>query len=112
MNYKHQSLASGRWKDFSLMEQMANIGSEIERAIAWRQKNNPKYSQMAFERGLELLELTIADPRNRRRLKELTRVREALLDYFMGDNQFRSSEKSWRNYFYAFGYAVSISKSR
>jgi hypothetical protein len=45
-------------------------------------------------------------------LKELTRLREALLDYFMGDNQFRSSEKSWKNYFYAFAYAVSISKSR
>jgi len=91
---------------------MAHIGSEVERAIAWQQKKNPEYSQMAFERALELLELTIADPRNRRRLKELTRLREVLLDYFMGDNQFRSSEKSWKNYFYAFGYAVSISKSR
>lgn len=112
MNYKHPYLAAGRWNDFSLMEQMAHIGSEVERAIAWRQKNNPEYSRMAFERGLELLELTIADPRNRRRLKELTRLREALLDYFMGDNQFCSSEKSWKNYFYAFAYAVSISKSR
>lgn len=112
MNYKHQSLAAGRWNDFSLMEQMAHIGSEVERTMAWRQKNNPEYSRMAFERALELLELTIADPQNRRRLKELTRLREALLDYFMGDNQFRSSEKSWKNYFYAFAYAVSISKSR
>jgi len=112
MNYKHQSLAAGRWNDFSLMEQMAHIGSEVERAITWRQKNNPEYSRMAFERGLELLELTIADPRNRRRLKELTRLRETLLDYFMGENQFCSSEKSWKNYFYAFAYAVSISKSR
>jgi hypothetical protein len=112
MNYKHQSLAGGRWNDFSLIEQMAHIGSEVERAINWRQKNKPEYSRMAFERGLELLELTIADPRNRHRLKELTRLREALLDYFMGDNQFCSSEKSWKNYFYAFAYAVSISKGK
>jgi hypothetical protein len=49
---------------------MAHIGSEVERAMAWRQKNNPEYSRMAFERALELLELTIADPQSRRRLKE------------------------------------------
>lgn len=94
------------------MEQLANIGSEVERALNWRKKNNAEYSRMAFARALELLDLTIADPRHRRRLKELTRLREALLDYFLGDNQFNSTEKNWRSYFYNFAYVTALREKR
>ncbi len=107
---QHSSLAAGRWQTFSLMEQLANIGSEVERALNWRNKNHPEYSRLAFARALELLSLTIADPRHRRRLKEITRLREALLDFFLGDNEFHSTEKSWRSYFYSFAYALALEK--
>ncbi len=106
MNYRHASLAAGRWGDFTLMEQLANVGSEVERALVWRAKKNPEFSQLALERALELLELTIADSRHRFRLKELTRLRETLLDYFVGENEFRSTEKSWRNYFMSYALAA------
>lgn len=106
MSYQHESLASGRWRSLSLIEQLANIGSEVERALNWRQKGNPAYSQRALERALELIDLTIADPRHRARLKEITRLREAILDYFLGDNFYQSSDHLWRRYFYAFGYAA------
>ena len=33
MTYQHQDLAAGRWKTMSFCEQMANVGSEIERAF-------------------------------------------------------------------------------
>lgn len=107
---QHSSLAAGRWGRFSLIEQLANVGSEVERALNWLNKKNPEYCQQAFSRALELLGLTIADPRHRHRLKELTRLREALLDYFLGDNEFGSTQKGWRRYFYAFGYAASLEK--
>lgn len=106
MNYQHKDLAFDRWFKLSLIEQMANIGSEVERMIKWKTKN-PSYAKLAFERALELLDLTIADPKNRKRLKEITRTREILVDYFF-DNNYRSTEKSWRNYFYAFNYAARI----
>lgn len=106
MSYQHQSLAAGRWRELTLIEQLANIGSEVERALNWRQKGNPVYSRKALERALELIELTIADPRHLARLKELTRLREVLLDYFLGDNLFQSNDHLWRKYFYAFGYAA------
>lgn len=109
---QHPSLAAGGWQTFSLAEQLANIGGEVERALNWRNKNNPDYSRAAFLRALELPGLTIADPRHRRRLKELTRLREALLDFFLGDNEFRSTEKSWRNYFYSFGYAAALERQK
>ncbi len=106
MSYQHRSLASGRWGTLSLIEQLANIGSEVERALNWRDKGNPGYSQRALERALELIGLTIGDPRHRGRLKEITRLREAILDYFLGENLYQSSEDLWRKYFYAFGYAA------
>ena len=112
MNYQHESLAAGRWHGFSLIEQLANIGSEVERALLWRKRNRQDYSLMALERSLELLDLTIADPRHRLRLRELTRLREALLDYFMGENAFQSTEESWRNYFYSYAYAARMNRGQ
>ena len=98
-----------RWQKLSFFEQMANIGSEIQRAINWREKN-PEYSKLAFERALELIDLTIADKKNRRRgrLKELLRTKELLVDYFCFDNVYKSSDKIWQNYFLAYNYAARI----
>jgi len=90
-----------RWQKFSLAEQMANIGADIGRAINWRDRDE-KMSMSYFEKGLELLDLTINDPKNKKRLKELLRVRETLADYFCFDNIYKSNDKLWNNYFYAF----------
>ena len=102
MSIQHRELAAGRWNLFSFAEQMANVGSEIERTIAWKAKGRPDYSGRAFERALELLDLTIADARNRSRLRELLRVREALADHFAFDNTYQSSPESWQRYFRCF----------
>lgn len=109
MNFYHQKLAKGRWMKLPFPVQMANIGSEVERTILWRQKNK-EYSQKAFERCLELSWLTIADPKNKRRLKELARLREVLVDYFVFDNQYSSSDKLWRGYFYPFNYIARLAR--
>ena len=61
MSNQHKTLAKGRWKSLSFLEQMANIGSEVERTMNWKNKDNAEYSQLAFERALELMNLTIAD---------------------------------------------------
>jgi hypothetical protein len=106
MTVQHPSLAAGRWHTLSLVEQMANIGSEVERALNWLNKNNAEYSRLALLRALELLGLTIADPRHRRRLKEITRLREVLLDFFLGDNEFHSTD------FYGFSYALALERQR
>lgn len=106
MSYQHKNLAAGRWKELSFLEQMAHIGSEVERALNWQAKHNAAYSQKAVERALELMDLTIDNARGMARLKELTRAREALVDYFFGANQFKSTEISWRRYFLPFAYAA------
>ena len=106
MTYQHKELASGRWNKLSFCEQMANIGSEVERALTWRAKNNADYSRNAFERALELIDLSLESVSGLPRLKELARTREAMVDYFAGTNQCGSTDDSWRKYFLYFTYAV------
>ena len=111
MSFQHQQLANGRWRQLSLIEQLANVGSEVFRALNWQQKDNSAYSHQAALRALELLSLTIDDPKNHNhRLKELTRLYEVLVDYFFGKNQYRSSPKLWQNYFYPFNYAAALQR--
>lgn len=111
MQYQHKNLAAGRWAQMSLSEQMANIGSEISRALHWKRKNNESYCLKSVVRALELMALTIDCVTVPSHLKELTRVREAILDYFYGNNEFCSSEENWERYFNAFNFAARNSKS-
>jgi hypothetical protein len=106
MTAQHQDLAAGRWAKLSFIEQMANIGSEVERTIKWRNKNNAEYSRLAFERALELIDLTIREEKTGPRLKELARVREALSDHFFFKNSYNSTDKNWQDYFLAFNFAA------
>ncbi|TET05836.1 hypothetical protein E3J79_04135 [Candidatus Dependentiae bacterium] len=108
----HTHLSSGRWFELSLIEQLANVGTDIERTIQWKKKGNVKYSRKAFERALELLDLTIADQKNKKRFKELLRVREALADYFIFDNKYSSTDESWHTYFFCFNYAAAVRRGR
>ncbi len=59
----------------SLSEQMANIGSEVSRA-------------------LEFIDLSLGCAESYPRLREIARLREAVVDYFLGD---RVSDSVWRN---------------
>ncbi len=111
MSYEHKQLSKGRWFELSLCEQIANIGSEVERALLWRKKNE-EYSKKAVNRALELIDLSLADKKNRKyfKLKEIARLREILVDFFYYENQYSSSEEWLRKYFYAFTYAVRMHK--
>lgn len=106
MTLYHQLLESGRWFKFSLLEQMSNIGSDVERAIRWKKAGNIEYMQDALDRALTLIDLTIADPKNRKRLKEVVRLRELFIDYLLYDNTYNFTEEYWQNYFYFFSYAA------
>lgn len=106
MNIQHKDLTMGRWGRMSFCEQMANIGSEVSRALNWQRKGNIEYCQKAANRALELLSLTLDYTKIHSHYRELTRLKEALVDYFYGMNQFSSSEKLWRKYFDHFNYAV------
>jgi hypothetical protein len=108
----HKELAAGRWFNLSLMEQLANIGADVDRVIRWKQKGNLEYSQKALDRVLELISLTLADPKNKGRLKEVARARELLIDYFLYDNEYNSTDKFWQDYFFNFNYIVALQRGK
>ena len=98
----HKDLTVSKWSQFSLAEQLANVGAEVGRVIKWRGKDK-KNTRLAFERALELVDLTIADPENKGRLKEICRMREMLVDWYL-DNEYNTPDKFWQEYFYQFNY--------
>jgi hypothetical protein len=111
MNYQHRELASGRWKELSLVEQMANIGSEVGRARRWRRKGKSELAEKAAARALELLDLSLGAGHSYARLREIARVREALVDFLFGSNEFGSSEASWQSYFDHFNHAARADRN-
>lgn len=93
------------------MEQMGHIGSEVSRAISWHKKGNMEIRDAALERAIELFDLTIADPRWRNRLKEITRAREVVCDVFYGDNVYQTSLEALNEYFLQFGIAARLQQT-
>ena len=62
---------------------------------------------------MELLDLTITDSKNKKGTrKELVRVREALKDYFIYDNEYGFTSQFWQRYFYDFACAAAIARGR
>lgn len=90
-NAQHKELAAGRWAEMPLSMQMLNIGSEISRANHWKAKGNQNQVERAVFRALELIDLTIEAQRGKHSLKEFTRMRETVCDYYLGDNFYRST---------------------
>jgi hypothetical protein len=112
MNAIHRELDSGRWQEMPLCEQMANIGSEISRALSWREKNRKDLSLNAVNRALELLDMTTKFIKKYARLRELLRVREVIVDFFYCDNEYCSSGKSLLRYFDQFNYLARKDKAQ
>jgi hypothetical protein len=104
MQSVHSNLASGRWQTMKLAEQLGNVGSEYERALRGKERGDTVHFENAFTRMLELLDLTITDPRwKNHRLKELVRLREVLCEELVGDHEQPQNSSNLQNYFLYFG---------
>lgn len=104
--FLHQDLARGRWRQMSLMEQLGNIGSEVGRARMYQDKHDSERLQQAFERGLELFDLTLADLRWRGRLLEIGRARDMFCDAILGGMEYQSKLSDLEKYFMHFAMAA------
>jgi hypothetical protein len=101
----HPDLADGRWGQLSLVEQLANVGSEVGRMRRWRERD-ARLMDAAFARALELIDLTLADPRWRDRLREIARARELLCDAATGGGEYGATLEDLDRYFLAFAVAA------
>lgn len=115
----HASTAS-RWSELSLAEQLANVGSEVERALRARASGNETRLRNAVARALELFDLTAADERWRGpRRREILRAREEFCRTLFGEPHATdadssrpvvrpSPDESLRRYYLAFAVAARL----
>lgn len=88
-----------RWEKYSFEFQMANIGSEVSRAL--KNQDKPSRFQGAYDRALELFDFSIACAAKKHSvpaLRELCRVREEFCDYFNG-NSFHTDLAKMQKYY-------------
>ena len=102
----HVGLAGGRWAELTLVEQLANIGSEVGRAAQARASGADRRFESAIGRALELFDLTLADGRWRGRRREIARARELVCDFLIGDNAHGSTGASLDAWFLPFAVAA------
>jgi hypothetical protein len=103
----HTDLAAGRWQSLSLVEQLANVGSEVDRAIKAHEAGRADRRDLAVDRTLELFDLTAADDRWRGpRRREVLRAREQFCALFWGDDQELGAAVSLSRYFLHFAVAA------
>jgi hypothetical protein len=94
---EHLESAKASWRKFSLEQQMANIGSEVSRAL--RAKGNQGRYWSAVARALDLFYLTVEDPRWKGRLREILRVRELFAAAALGSDEYKTSLQDLDRYF-------------
>jgi len=87
-----------RWSKFSLFEQMGHIGSEVARARIWQERKDAVSCNRCIERAFELVDLTIADGRWQKRLKEICRFREVLADQYTQSKVYQVSLNELEHY--------------
>ena len=107
MKILHKELAKERWFRLSLCEQLGNIGSEIHRALHWKDKDQKNF-ETAVNRALELFDLTLKDQRWKKRLREIARARELFCDAIDGGKEYKSSLKDLDRYFFYYALCARL----
>ncbi|MEK7541960.1 MAG: hypothetical protein AAB533_03875 [Patescibacteria group bacterium] len=106
----HPGLSVARWQRLSLAEQLGNVGSEIGRARRWKNER-PKHWEEAAHCALELLDLTIQDPRwQGHRRKELLRARECVGDAYYGGGEYGTTFEDLDRYFLPFALSARMDR--
>ncbi|MFN8570842.1 MAG: hypothetical protein U0132_02220 [Gemmatimonadaceae bacterium] len=103
----HGNLAQ-RWGTMSLIEQMANVGSEVGRTIRAHAAGNRSRFDASLARALELFDMTATDPRwLGHRTREVLRAREEFCRLFFDTDVPGDSAAGLERYFTYFGQAAN-----
>ena len=91
-----------RWFSMPVAVQISNIGSEVNRAIKYKNQQEPEKAERFMNKSIQLLEMTKQDPKNRHRIQEFEFAIEELLDYFIGNNIYGTTDEKLKKYYDAF----------
>src|SRR2546429_5130929 len=96
----HVGLAAGRWAALSLVEQLANVGAEVDRAVAAWEAQRPDRFDRALARALELFDLTAGDGRwGRPRRRGVLRARGGVCPLFFYEERPPGAGRTLPGYF-------------
>ena len=90
------------WFAMPVGVQISNVGSEVHRAIRWKNRGDVQKKNSFCMKAIEFLELMKKDPKNRYRTGELDCCIDELQDYLMGENSYNTSEEQLIKYYDAF----------
>ena len=79
-------MTAERLKTFSKRNQLLFLMSELERARVWQEKGGGEFMG-ALERGLELIDLMLADPKWREDSLAPLTLRNELAKYYIGERK-------------------------
>lgn len=94
MSHHSKELAQ-RWDELTLAQQLANVGSEVSRMTKWRGRN-AEVAGRAFERMLELMDLTLQSNHSFPQLKEVARARELMVGCWLVDGP--EMDREWAEF--------------
>ncbi|MFH0948531.1 MAG: hypothetical protein V1833_06005 [Elusimicrobiota bacterium] len=82
----HKTLTKDKWSLFPVDKQILMIANELNRAKNWLDKNDLEETENCYERGFELLDLTVCQWRttsSKNSLRELLRLREVMAEQYV-----------------------------
>lgn len=82
--------------------QISNVGSEVHRAINWKNRGDVQKRNSFCMKAIEFLELMKKDSKNCCRKGELSCCIDELADYLMGENMYNTTEEQLIKYYDAF----------
>jgi len=101
-----------RWARFTLFEQMGNIGSEVGRTIAARDKSDKQATTTALTRALDLFDATVETllTTHPKRVKEVLRAKDQFL-HVIYDEPFNPQEsQKVEDYFMQYALAARANR--
>lgn len=101
------------WTRMSLAEQLGNVGSEFDRAVRWRQKNQARLAMNAALRALDQLDRTLSDERHAGPpRKELARLRDEVCKELFENRVNNQSSYNLQKYFLSMAILAQRNKGR
>ncbi|MDO8735015.1 MAG: hypothetical protein Q7K21_07640 [Elusimicrobiota bacterium] len=90
----HKTLTKDKWSKFPVFRQILMIANELNRAKNWLDKNDLEETKNCYERGFELLDLTVSTTSNKNSVKEFLRFREVMAEQYMDITTKKNTEQS------------------
>ncbi len=84
---RHTQLTAGKWHAYDRSAQILMIANELNRARNWLSKGRIEKTLPAYERALELCDMTLEDKKWRGHSRELLRFRECLAGFYAGKEE-------------------------